>query len=244
MPTKPKILLVDDEKAIIEQLTPILELEGFYVAMASNGEEALCQVRDFSPDLIVLDILMPRRNGREVLRDLRQANNWTPVILLTEWGKSAERTRALEEGADDYLNKPYDSYELIARIRAVLRRARPGYPPLAAARRLVSNELILDRVARRAWLCPKEKEKELILTPKAIVLLEYLMTHPDELLERERLLDDIWGVDYPTGTRAVDARVHELRRVLEDDPARPLYIESVPGQGYRFVAEVKGEQFP
>jgi DNA-binding response OmpR family regulator len=246
MPTKPKILLVDDEKAIIEQLTPVLELEGFYVVKASDGEEALRQVKSFSPDLIVLDVFLPLKNGREVLRDLRQAKNWTPVILLTKAGGAAERTRALEEGADDYLNKPYDAYELIARIRAVLRRARPGYPPLAAARRLVSNELILDRVAHRAWLRSKEGEekKELPLTPKAIALLEYLMTHPDELLKRERLLDTLWDWDQEIGTRAVDARIHELRQALRDNPGQPRYIESVPGQGYRFVAKVRGEEFP
>ena len=234
MTTKPKILLVDDEQAITANLLPFLERSGFVVAVAADGEEGLAQVSGFSPDLIVLDILMPRLDGRETLRRLRQAGNWTPVILLTQVGESTERAMALEEGADDYLNKPFDPHELVARIRAVLRRARPGQPPLTSAERLASGDLILNRQTRRAYI----GSEELRLTPKAAALLEYLMTHPDELLTRDRLLDAVWGWDYPTGTRTVDTRIAELRRVLGDDPAQPRYIETVPGQGYRFVGDV------
>jgi DNA-binding response OmpR family regulator len=235
MTAKPKILLVDDEQAITANLSPFLERSGFVVAVAADGEEGLAQVSGFSPDLIVLDILMPRLDGRETLRRLRQAGNWTPVILLTQVGESTERAMALEEGADDYLNKPFDPHELVARIRAVLRRARPGQPPLTSAQRLASGDLILNRQARRAYM----GSEELRLTPKAAALLEYLMTHPDELLTRDRLLDAVWGWDYPTGTRTVDTRIAELRRVLGDDPAQPCYIETVPGQGYRFVGDVE-----
>jgi DNA-binding response OmpR family regulator len=238
MTTKPKILLVDDEQAITANLSPFLERSGFIVTVAADGEEALAQVPSFAPDLIVLDILMPRLDGRETLRRLRQSGNWTPVILLTQVGESTERAMALEEGADDYLNKPFDPHELVARMRAVLRRARSGQPPLASARRLACGELILDRQARRAYF----GSDELRLTPKAVALLEYLMTHPDELLTRDRLLDAVWGWDYPTGTRTVDTRIAELRRMLDDDPASPRYVETVPGQGYRFVGEVEAAQ--
>ncbi len=235
MTTKAKILLVDDEKAITANLAPFLARAGFDVAVASDGKEALDQVARFVPALIVLDVLMPRLDGREVLRRLRQEDNWTPVILLTQIGESTERAMALEEGADDYLNKPFDPYELVARIRAVLRRARPGQPPLASAQKLVCGELVLDRPSRRAYI----ESEELHLTPKAVALLEYMMTHPDELLTRDRLLDAVWGWDYPTGTRTVDTRVAELRRALDDDPTAPRYIETVPGQGYRFVGDVE-----
>ena len=235
MTARSKILLVDDERAITANLSPFLERSGFVVAIAADGEEALRQVPSFSPDLIVLDILMPKMDGRETLRRLRQTGNWTPVILLTQVGESTERAMALEEGADDYLNKPFDPHELVARIRAVLRRARPGQRPLTSARRLSSGDLVLDRQTRRAYV----SSKELRLTPKAAALLEYLMTHPDELLTRDRLLDAVWGWDYPTGTRTVDTRIAELRRVLDDDPTRPRYIETVPGQGYRFVGDVE-----
>jgi DNA-binding response OmpR family regulator len=235
MNTKSKVLLVDDENAITINLAPFLERAGFAISVASDGEEALQKIPTIKPDLIILDVLMPKVDGREVLRKLRQTNNWLPVILLTQVGESAERAMALEEGADDYLNKPFDPHELVARIRAVLRRARPGKPPLAAAERLSCGGLVLDRRARRTWL----DTKEMTLTPKAVSLLEYLMTHPDELVSRERLLDVVWGWDYPVGIRAVDTRVAELRRALGDDPAEPVFIETVPGQGYRFVGIVE-----
>jgi DNA-binding response OmpR family regulator len=235
MESKPKILLVDDEPAITANLAPFLERASFEVAIAADGEEALRQVASFAPHLIILDVLMPKLDGRVVLRRLRKAGNWTPVILLTQVGESTERAMALEEGADDYLNKPFDPHELVARIRAVLRRARPDQPPLASAWRLHAGELLLDRRSRRAWL----GSEEVALTPKAMALLEYLMIHPDELLSRERLLDSVWGWDYPAGTRTVDTRIAELRRSLNDDPTDPRYIETVPGQGYRFVALVE-----
>lgn len=235
MQDRPRLLLVDDEPAITASLAPFLERAGFAVRVAANGAEALEQAAAFTPALIVMDVLMPEVDGREALRRLRQAGDWTPVILLTQVGESAERAMALEEGADDYLNKPFDPHELVARTRAVLRRARPGQPPLATASRLASGGLLLDRVSHRAWL----DGEEVTLTPKAAALLEYLATHPDELISRERLLDAVWGWDYPAGTRTVDTRIAELRRALGDDPADPTYIETVPGQGYRFVGTVE-----
>jgi DNA-binding response OmpR family regulator len=234
MSAKPKILLVDDETAITNNLAPFLTRAGFEVVVASDGEQALKTIEGFEANLIILDVLMPKLDGREVLRRLRQLGNWTPIILLTQVGEATERAMALEEGADDYLNKPFDPHELIARIRAVLRRAQPGKPPLAASERLVSNKVTLDRRARRVFL----DSIELNLTPKAVVLLEYFMTHTDELLSRDRLLDVVWGWDYPVGTRAVDTRIAELRRALGEDPTQPDYIETVPGQGYRFIGKV------
>lgn len=242
MDTRPKILLVDDETAITSNLAPFLERAGFNCRVAGDGQAALDQMTAFVPDLVVMDVLMPRLDGREALRRLRRSGNWTPVLLLTQVGEAAERAMALEEGADDYLNKPFDPHELAARIRAVLRRARPGQPSLASAWRLSCAAagpdrplLALDRRARRANL----GSQTLNLTPKAFALLEYLMTHPDELLTRERLLDAVWGWDYPAGTRTVDTRMAELRRLLQDDPDQPIYIETTPGEGYRFVGKVQ-----
>jgi DNA-binding response OmpR family regulator len=235
MEAKSKVLLVDDETAITANLAPFLERAGFAVAVAADGEQALGQISSFAPNLIILDVLMPKMDGRQVLRRLRQGGDWTPVILLTQVGEASERAMALEEGADDYLNKPFDPHELVARIRAVLRRAQPGRPPLATAQRLTCGDLVLDRQSRRAYV----GAQEVSITPKALALLEYLMTRPDELLSRDRLLDAVWGWDYPAGTRTVDTRIAELRRVLGDDPTEPLYIETVPGQGYRFVASVE-----
>lgn len=232
---KPTLILADDEPAITVQLGPFLERAGFEVAVATDGAQALALVASLRPSLIVLDVIMPRLDGREALRQLRRAGDWTPVILLTQVGDATERAMALEEGADDYLNKPFDPHELVARIRALLRRAGAGRPSLAGARQLACGPLRLSRAARRVW----REAAELSLTPKAVALLEYLMTHPDELLTRERLLDAVWGWDYPAGTRAVDTRIAELRRALDDDPAAPRFIETVAGQGYRFVGAVE-----
>jgi DNA-binding response OmpR family regulator len=232
---RPVVLLADDEAAITDNLAPFLERSGFVVHVVHDGEAALAAVRELDPDLAVLDVLMPRLDGREVLRRLRADGQWGPVLLLTQVGEAGERAMALEEGADDYLNKPFDPQELVARMRAVLRRARPGRPPLSAAGVLRSGRLRFDRVARRVWL----GDTELSLTPKALTLLDYLLTHPDELLSRERLLDVIWGFTTPVGTRAVDNRVAELRRQLGDDAGDPTWIETVSGLGYRFCGRVE-----
>jgi DNA-binding response OmpR family regulator len=235
MEIRPRILLVDDEAAITSNLAPFLERAGFVVAVAADGEAGLQRVADFGPNLIVLDVLMPKLDGRQVCRHLRAAGNWTPIIMLTQVGESTERAMSLEEGADDYLNKPFDPHELVARIRAVLRRARPGTPPLSAAQRLGCGPILLERAARRVL----RSGDELPLTPKATALLDYLMTHPHELLSRERLLDAVWGWDYPASTRAVDMRIAELRKHLQDDANDPQFIETIPGQGYIFVGQVE-----
>jgi len=230
-----RILLVDDESAITSNLAPFLERTGFVVATAANGETALQLIKDFQPDLTVLDVLMPRMDGREVLRRIRQSGNFTPVILLTQVGSPAERAVALDEGADDYLNKPFEPYELVARIKAVLRRSRPGVPSLAGASRLCSGPLELERQSRRVFLVGNE----VALSTKAVSILEYLMLHPDEVLSRERMLDAVWGWDYPAATRTVDTRIAELRRALNDNAEAPRFIETLIGQGYRFIGKVE-----
>lgn len=235
MEHKPKLLLVDDETAITDRLEPFLTRAGFEVQVARDGQEALDKVQAFAPDLVIMDVLMPRMDGREALRDLRQRDDWTPVILLTQVGGAGERTMALLEGADDYLNKPFDSNELLARVKTVLRRAKPGQPPLTVAERLRCGDLVVDRTRRRAYL----QGTDMDLSPKAMALLEYMIVHPEELLTRERLLDAVWGWDYPVGTRTVDTRVAELRRALGDDATDPAFIETVAGQGYRFIGEVE-----
>ena len=229
------LLLVDDDPMIVESLAPLLERSGFHVLLASNGDEALSKIQSHHPDVIVMDVLMPRMNGRETLRRMRKSDIWTPTILLTQVGEAAERATALEEGADDYLNKPFHSQELLARIHAVLRRARSAGQSLSSARRLASFDMILDRQSRRVFIA----EESLNLTPKAFSVLEYLMTHPDEAVSREELLRSVWGWEYPTGTRTVDTRINELRRALNDDAASPRFIQTLTGEGYIFIAPVK-----
>lgn len=234
MERKPSILLVDDSRAITENLTPFLERSGFSVTVAVDGQDALDKVAANQPDLIVLDILMPKIDGREVLRRLRAMDNWTPVILLTDVGEAYERTMALEEGADDYMNKPFEPPELVARMRAVLRRASMGGPPLSTRTVLDCGPLSLNRQTRRATL----NGSELALKPKSFALLEYLITHPGEFFTREQLLNALWGSDAYID-RVIDRHISTLRRALDDDAANPKYVETIPGQGYRFIGHVE-----
>lgn len=235
MTEKIHVLLVDDEAIIRDNLGSLLERNGFEVTRAVDGQDALNKISKSIPDVMVLDVMMPNMNGRDTLRQLREANNWLPVILLTQVGDADERAIALEEGADDYLNKPFNTHELIARIHTVLRRATRSEQPLSTASCLLSPPIKLDRTARRVYV----NDIEVTLTPKAVTLLEYLMVHPDELISRDRLLDVVWGWDYAVGTRAVDTRIAELRRELGDDASHPEYIETIAGQGYRFLGEVQ-----
>jgi DNA-binding response OmpR family regulator len=231
----PRLLLVDDEEAITSVLGPFLERAGFKVAVCEDGQQALDTIPTWQPDAIVSDVMMPKVDGRELVRRLRAADNWTPIILLTQVGESFERSAALDEGADDYLNKPFNPQELASRVRAVLRRAVSGQRPLSAADRLECGALIVDRTARRVW----HEGREVILTPRASLLLDYLMTHPGELHSRERLLQSLWGFDFAASTRAVDHRVAEIRRVLGDNASSPRYIETVQSMGYRFRGQVR-----
>ena len=226
------VLLVDDEAPIRRSLGPYLERSGYRVHLASDGVEALEVLGRHRIDIVVTDVLMPRLDGRELVRRVRSGGTWTPIILLTQVDAPYERVSALDDGADDYLSKPFDPAELASRIRAVLRRTQGSTQPLTAAPRLVAGDLVLDRAARRV----EHRGREVALTPQATMLLEYLMSHPGELFSRESLLASLWGIDFTTTTRAVDHRVREIRQVLGEDAARPLYIETVPSMGYRFRA--------
>lgn len=233
-----KILLVDDEQSLLDVLVPFLRRAGFLVESVLRGDMALARIIDIGPDVVVLDVLLPGLDGREVCRRLRGAGNRTPVIMLTQVGGPHERAMSLEEGADDYLNKPFDPGELVARIRALLRRARDVQPPLAGAHRLVSGPLKIDRQCRRAWLAGGE----LPLSAKAFSVLEYMMIHPDEVITRERFLDAVWGWDYPVATRTVDNRIAELRKHLADDPSAPRFIETIVNVGYRFLGSIEVQE--
>ena len=232
------LLLVDDEASIRTSLGPYLERTGLRVLLASDGLEALDVLAANRVDIVVTDVLMPRMDGRELVRRLRAQGQWTPVILLTRLDASYERISALDDGADDYLSKPFDPCELASRIRAVLRRSRGPAAPLTSATRVVAGELELDRTGRILTV----GGREVALTPKAIMLLDYLMTHPGELHTREALLAALWGIDFASSTRAVDHRVREIRRAIGDDASEPTYLETVPGVGYRFCSPVRPRQ--
>jgi DNA-binding response OmpR family regulator len=227
------VLLVDDEDAIRAGLAAALDRTGFRVLEARDGPEALRMVEAHAPDVIVLDILMPEMDGREVCRRLRAAENWTPVIMLTQIAATGEKISSLEEGADDFLNKPFDSYELIARIRALLRRSVARTTQMA--RTLISGRLRLERETQRAWL----GDEPVVLSNKAFGVLAHLMSRPNAVVSREQLLDHVWGWEDPTGMRTVDVRIAEIRRKLGDPPGDPEFIETVPGEGYRFIGKVR-----
>jgi len=236
--SKTRLMIVDDEVDLLAELRPLLERSGYEVISATNGEQALQRIAAEKPALIILDMLMPKLDGRDVLRQLRSAGNWTPVILLTRVNSTAERVLSLQEGADDYLNKPFDPLELVARIQAVLRRTQVGSLPLSSFGRLASGGLVLDRQSRQVWL----EKRSVNLTARAVGVLEFLMLNPQEVISRERLLDEVWGWSSALETRAVDIRIAEIRKALAEDADQPGYIETEIGRGYRFLGVVRGEK--
>ena len=216
----PFILVVEDEDALATLLHYNLEKEGYEVGVASDGEEALVQVDERQPDLLVLDWMLPKVSGIEVCRRLRSRAETRnlPIIMLTARGEESDRVRGLDTGADDYLSKPFSMAELSARIRAVLRRIRPGL----AEDRVRRGDITIDRVAHRV----KRGGHDVHLGPTEFRLLDYLMQHPGRVFSREQLLDAVWGSDVYVEARTVDVHIGRLRKALnrdiEDDPIRTV----------------------
>ncbi|MDR7605368.1 MAG: response regulator transcription factor [Armatimonadota bacterium] len=225
-----RVLVVDDDEAILSLLGSYLAREGFEVQTAGDGEAALAAARTSRPDVVVLDVLLPGLDGLEVLRRLR-AEGEPYVILLTAKAEEADQVVGLELGADDYVTKPFSPRELVARIRAVLRRGR-GRAEVPEAP-LVFPRLRIDPARREVW---RDGER-VYLTPLEFDLLRALASFPGRVWTREQLIERVWGHDYFGDERVVDAHIKELRRKLQDDPARPSFIGTVRGVGYRFVDE-------
>jgi DNA-binding response OmpR family regulator len=225
------ILIADDEPEILRGLEDNLRFEGYQTLGAADGDAALALALEHAPDLLLLDIMMPRRSGWDVCRELRRRGYQGPVIMLTARGEERDRVQGLELGADDYVTKPFSLRELLARVRAVLRR--PGPRPVPAE--LAFGDVRVDVRGRRVFRGGRETR----LTRKEFDLLVYLLQHRGEIVTRERLLDEVWGYErFPT-TRTVDTHVLRLRRKFEADPERPVFILTAHGQGYRF-AEPEG----
>ncbi len=216
----PYILVVEDEDALSTLLQYNLEKEGYDVALAADGEEALMLVNERLPDLIVLDWMMPKISGIEVCRRLRSRadSRNVPIVMLTARGEESDRIRGLDTGADDYVIKPFSMTELTARIRAVLRRIRPGL----AEDRVNHGDIVMDRVAHRV----KRGDREIHLGPTEFRLLDYLMQHPGRVFSREQLLDSVWGSDVYVEARTVDVHIGRLRKALnlteDHDPIRTV----------------------
>ncbi|HUM16952.1 MAG TPA: response regulator transcription factor [Candidatus Nitrosotalea sp.] len=228
----PRILIVDDEPEMVRGLEDNLRFEGYQTIAAGDGKRGLALALSEAPDLILLDVMMPGVSGWDLCRELRGRGLDIPVIMLTARGEEVDRVLGLELGADDYVTKPFSLRELMARIRAVLRR--PG--PRQKFEEFAFGDVRVHLRARQAF----KGGHEVRLTRKEFDLLRYLVEHPGEVITRDRLLDEVWGYErFPT-TRTVDTHILRLRQKFEDDPERPAHILTAHGQGYRFVAERGG----
>jgi two-component system phosphate regulon response regulator PhoB len=225
----PYVLVAEDEDALATLLQYNLDKEGYRVVVASDGEEALVLVDEQLPDLILLDWMLPKVSGIEVCRRLRSRNETrnVPILMLTARGEESDRIRGLDTGADDYVVKPFSMTELTARIRAVLRRIRPGL----ADDRLAHGDIIVDRVSHRV----RRGGKEIHLGPTEFRLLDYLMQHPGRVFSREQLLDAVWGSDVYVEARTVDVHIGRLRKALGAEEINP--IRTVRSAGYSLDME-------
>lgn len=224
---QPRILVVEDEQPMRVVLCDCLKRQGYRVLQAEDGATALEIALREQPDLIVLDVMMPRLDGLAVCAELRRLDRPVPVLMLTAKGTIEDRVRGLDVGADDYLVKPFSREELLARVRALLRRTARGRQPLET---ISFGDVRIDFLQRRAW----RHDEPLTLTSKEFEMLRLLLEHPGEVISRERFLDVVWGYTaFPT-TRTVDRHVATLRAKLGDDPENPRWIRTVHRTGYRF----------
>ncbi|HEY5649945.1 MAG TPA: response regulator transcription factor [Acidimicrobiia bacterium] len=225
--TAPRILVVDDDRELREMLTRYLEAEGFAVFGVSEGQSALARFESMKPDLVVLDVAMPKVDGLEVLRRIRSQST-VHVIMLTAKAEEVDRVLGLTLGADDYVTKPFSPRELVARIRAVLRRERE---PVEEDEALRFTELIVDPVSREVTVDGRSAE----LTTLEFDLLLALASHPGRVFTRQRLLERVWGWDHYGRERVVDVHIANIRRALHDDAVSPRFIATVRGVGYKFI---------
>jgi len=223
-----KILVVEDEPGIVLGLRDNLEYEGFEVRAAADGEEALRCALEERPDLILLDLMLPRLSGLDVCRQLRRQGVETPVIMLTARGQEIDKVLGLEIGADDYVTKPFSIRELLARVRAQLRRAEKRLGAEDACR---FGAIELNFRKHQAWRHGKPFE----LSPREFALLKYFLQHRGETVTRDQLLDEVWGYDNFPLTRTVDNHIARLRQKIEENPAEPQYIITVHRVGYKFL---------
>jgi len=224
-----RILLVEDEKAIRDAVGAYLEREGYWVTPAADGEIALTEFDKHRFDVVVLDLMLPKISGEEVCRSIRDVSD-VPIIMLTAKGETEDRIAGLELGADDYLVKPFSPRELVARVRALLRRARADEEPQRD--RLVFGDLVIDVTGHKAFLGGEEID----LTASEFKLLVTLARYPGRVYTRMELVEKVLGYDFEGYERTIDSHVKNLRAKLHDDPRDPTYIWTVHGVGYRFEA--------
>jgi len=224
-----KVLLVDDEESIVESIEFALKQEGYEVVKACDGHEALQKVQLEKPNLIVLDLMLPQISGLEVCRILRREKNEVPIIMLTAKGEEIDRVIGLEVGADDYLVKPFSLRELVARIRALLRRSKPSDSASNSVDIRQYDDLVVNLTEHKVLV----KGRPVELSPKEFKILSMLMSSPNKVFSREDLLEQVWGLDFYGDTKTVDVHIRWLREKIESDPSNPKYVQTVRGFGYR-----------
>jgi two-component system alkaline phosphatase synthesis response regulator PhoP len=222
-----RILVVEDDELIRTTIGHRLNSEGYEVDFASDGDEGLRKATESSCDLVILDIMLPRKSGFNVCRDIRMAGVVVPILILTARGETIDKVLALKIGADDYLTKPFDALELLARIEALLRRSRTHAPTGVQKFGALQVDLRGTTVLRDGKIVP--------LSAREFQLLRYFVEHPGTTLSRDVLLKEVWSYSTDAFTRTVDVHVASLRQKLEEDPKRPSLIVTVPGLGYKFA---------
>jgi DNA-binding response OmpR family regulator len=225
----PKVLIVEDEESLRFTLAHNLKREGYQVLTAARGDDGLRLAREKEPDLIVLDVMLPGIDGIQVCRLLRRDSD-VPIIMLTALGGEGDRVAGLDTGADDYLAKPFGMRELLARVRALLRRSGPRARPEVGPSVVTAGDLAMDRERREV----RRGGRVLRMKPKEFELLLFFAQHPGKVFTREQILDDVWGYDFYGGPRTVDVHVRWLRQKIEDDPANPSRLRTIRGSGYLF----------
>jgi DNA-binding response OmpR family regulator len=223
-----RILVIEDEPQMLLGLRDNLELEGYDVQTAADGDEGLHKASSTAPDLVILDIMLPKRNGFDVCRELRARNVSTPIVMLTARSAETDKVLGLELGADDYVTKPFSITELLARVRAVLRRSNPQRPATETVR---IGDIDFDFRLHQA----RRGQTRVEFTAREFELLRYLVQHVGQVVTREQILNDVWGYEeYPT-TRTIDNFVAKLRQKIEKAPHAPEHILTIHGSGYKFV---------
>ncbi|CAM2005554.1 response regulator transcription factor [Acanthopleuribacter pedis] len=230
---KQHILLIEDEPGLALTLSDRLEAEGYQVTHLADGVRGEAAARDAGPfDLILLDLMLPGKSGFEVCRDLRAAGTDTPILMLTARDQLTDKVVGLKLGADDYLTKPFETAELLARMEALTRRHQRGAPGTAA---VPKRDRFGDVEVDRREVVIRKAGEVVLLSARLYQLLLYFIDHPKELLTREHLLDAVWGFDAEVATRTVDVHLSWLRQKLETDPRRPRHFITVYGIGYKFI---------
>jgi DNA-binding response OmpR family regulator len=231
-----RILVIEDEPSLAMAIRDELEFEGFEASVVEDGKAGLDRILAEPPDLVVLDLMLPGKSGFEICREVRDQGMATPIIMLTARAQEVDRIRGLELGADDYMVKPFSLAELLARIRAVLRRAQGASRTDAGTEALEVGELRLD--VRKQGVFKRGRRIE--LTHKELQLLEFLLRHPGEVISRDEFLKRVWGEDVYVTPRTVDTHMATLRKKIEDEADRPRYIQSVRGAGYKLNEDPDG----